>query len=40
MQIDVTVAVVVGVVTFLVLMIGLGAVRQVGNFRPHAGSDD
>ena len=40
MQIDVTVPLVVGVVTFLVLAAGLGFVRQVGHFRPHAKSDD
>ena len=33
---DVTVPVVVGVVTFAILATGLGFVRQVGKSRPHA----
>ena len=33
---DVTVPVVIGVVTFAILATGLGFVRQVGKGRPHA----
>ncbi|HSN44161.1 MAG TPA: hypothetical protein VLR88_08900 [Propionibacteriaceae bacterium] len=33
---DVTVPVVIGVVTFAILATGLGFVRQVGKSRPHA----
>lgn len=36
MHIDITVPLVVGVVFFLVLVAGLGFVRQVGSFRPHS----
>ncbi len=37
---DITAPVVVGLVFFLILVAGLGFVRQVGAFRPHSKSLD
>ena len=39
-KLDITAPVVVGLVFFLILVVGLGFVRQVGAFRPHSKSLD